>query len=441
MENIFLRIKTVYDKDSNRTLDNLSSIYNKPEFLRKNLEEILNVNNIQHYFTGKKVLIKPNWVIHTTNPKNDICLRTNNNFLLILLDIILSYKPSSITIGDAPIQGCIWNKVVNEQLLTKIKTLESISKIPVQIIDFRRRTYSILNNNPKLNIRPLSNYIIYDLGATSYLEEITKTGLNNFRVTDYDPKNMSYAHSKGVHKYCIAKEFLDAETVLSLPKVKSHQKTAVTGALKNLVGINGDKDFLPHHRMGGTSQNGDCYPGHSYLKYWSELALDEANVRHGKRSYWYWRKLSSLLWRLSFPGPEDNLSAGWYGNDTTWRMVLDINKIALFGNLKGEISEIPQRNILSLCDGIIAGQGDGPLEPEPCPLGIITFTNNSVLNDMALAVLMGFPVEKIPLVNRILPPDTTKFKINLNGSDANIEDLMNYSIRAIPPKGWIKYFS
>ena len=30
----------------------------------------------------------------------------------------------------------------------------------------------------------------------------------------------------------------DADIVISLPKIKSHQKTGITGAIKNLVGIN-----------------------------------------------------------------------------------------------------------------------------------------------------------------------------------------------------------
>jgi hypothetical protein len=251
---------------------------------------------------------------------------------------------------------------------------------------------------------------------------------------------MLSAHMPGVHKYCITRELFEADILLSLPKIKTHQKTGITGALKNLVGLNGDKDFLPHHRIGGTKFGGDCYPGGSYLRYWAELMLDEANRRQGRKSFYFWQKVSSLLWRLSFPGPEHQIAAGWCGNDTTWRMVLDIYKIIEYGKPNGTIADKPQRQILSLCDGIIAGQGDGPLNPLPLPLGIITFTNNPFINDRAMALLMDLPVEKIPLLTPIQLIDKRECKIYLNGEKLQLKDLKRYSIKVVPPRGWKRVF-
>jgi len=40
------------------------------------------------------------------------------------------------------------------------------------------------------------------------------------------------------------------------------------------------------------------------------------------------------------------LSGAWYGNDTVWRMVMDINKIISFGSLDGNIlSTYTQRKL------------------------------------------------------------------------------------------------
>jgi hypothetical protein len=250
---------------------------------------------------------------------------------------------------------------------------------------------------------------------------------------------MQEAHAPGVHKYCIAKEFFDADIVISLPKIKTHQKTGITGALKNLVGINGDKDFLPHHRIGGAKRGGDCYPDGSNLTYWAELALDEANRRQGKKSFWYWQKLASVLWRLSMPGPEHQMAAGWYGNDTTWRMVLDLNMIAEFGRADGSIAPERQRYIFSLCDGIIAGQGDGPLQPVPHPLGVISFSNDSALNDRAIALMMEFDPKKLPLLKNS-NPESDSNSISLNGIAIHLDDLEAYAFKAVPLKGWMKYF-
>lgn len=94
---------------------------------------------------------------------------------------------------------------------------------------------------------------------------------DNFRITCYPPERLKREHQKGHHRYCIIKDLFEADVVLSLPKVKTHQKTGITGALKNFVGVNGDKDYLPHHRIGGTKFGGDCYPGGSLLRRWSEF--------------------------------------------------------------------------------------------------------------------------------------------------------------------------
>ena len=438
--NGFLNVTTAFNSSDDRTLDNLSSAYSNGDLLvaaiRKSIGASLTGNDIK----GRRILLKPNWVKHSKSTTDEICLCTNNNFIIAALKVILEMGPSEVLIGDAPIQGCKWDRMISASFLNGINKLSQEYNILVQLKDFRRRIYNFTDNSPLSGIRPLSDYLIFDLGRDSLLEHVTTPGQTKFRVTNYDPDLMSYAHGPGIHKYCIAREFFDADIVISLPKIKTHQKTGITGALKNLVGINGDKDFLPHHRIGGTKMGGDCYPGGSCLRYWSELSLDNANRRQGRKSFWFWQKLSSLLWRLSLPGPEHNIAAGWYGNDTTWRMVMDLNKIAEYGNADGTLSVDPQRRIFSLCDGIIAGQGDGPLEPQPLPLGIISFTDNSVTNDRAMALLIGLPLKKIQLLNNNSLNRELDCEITMNGGKITLEDLIQYSIKAIPPKGWAGYF-
>ncbi len=385
-------------------------------------------------------MLKPNWVKHSRNPEDEICLRTHDNFVLAVTKVILTMEPSLLIIGDAPIQGCNWDNMISGKLLKELNKLSDQYATPVQLKDFRRRTYRLSDNNPQSQLKPMSDYLIFDLGEESLLEPITVSGQSKFRVTNYDPDRMSSAHAPGVHRYCITNELFLADVIISLPKIKTHQKTGLTGALKNIVGLNGDKDFLPHHRLGGTRFGGDCYPGGSLLRYWSEIMLDKANRRQGKKIFWYWQKFSSLLWRLSLPGNEHNIAAGWHGNDTTWRMVADLNRIAEYGNADGTLSEKPLRKIFSLCDGIIGGQGDGPLEPIPFPLGIVSFTNNSLANDRAMSILMGLPIDKIPLLNS-LPYKETECEIQLNNKNIRMEELGQYALKALPPKGWVNYFN
>lgn len=436
--NSFLNIITAYNNNRKRTVQELASVYDDYEELVELIKRSIGINLPDSEVNNKSVLLKPNWVKHSSVIDDEICLRTNDKFLIAALEVVLERRPASVIIGDAPIQGCRWDEVVTKKLINEIDNLSLKYNIPVHIEDFRRRTYNPLNNEPEWERRPLTDYLIFDLGKESFLEEITVPGKNIFRVTNYDPDRMLSAHSPGVHKYCITKSFFDADVIISLPKIKTHQKSGITGAVKNIVGINGDKDFLPHHRIGGTGLGGDCYPGSSRLRYISEVLLDKANRRQGKKSFRVWQKLSSLFWKLSLPGDEHRLSAGWYGNDTTWRMVMDLNKISLYGQKDGTLSDIPVRQLYSLCDGIVGGQGDGPLDPKPLPLGVVSFTNDSFLNDRAMALLMGIDVKKIKLLNHPLLSDN-KCHLEYNGDEILFDELSSFAVKAEMPRGWRNY--
>ena len=436
----FVNIKTIFELSSDRTIERLSSFYAKDSALLNAIDEITSKYLIEEVIHGKKVLLKPNWVKHNTASQNEICMRTHDQFLLAALEMILKKNPAKVLIGDAPIQGCNWERMITTAFIEKIKNLSTQYGIPVDIKDFRRVTYNPSKNNPLLERNPLSEYTLFDLGEKSLLEPITRRDKSLFRVTNYNPDRLAVSHGPGIHKYCITNTLFENDVVISLPKVKTHQKAGITAALKNIVGLNGDKDFLPHHRMGGTRFGGDCYPGNNILRYLSEKALDNANRQQGNWMFWPWQKLSSLLWRISFPGNEHHLSAAWHGNDTTWRMVMDINKIAVFGKADGTLSETPQRQLFSLCDGIIAGQGDGPLKPEPLALGIISFTNHSAMNDVCMAKLMGFNVHKIPLLNSALnQAESDKVELFLDNIPIIPNALEKLAITTLLAPGWIEY--
>jgi hypothetical protein len=437
----FTLIQSVFNSENERTIEKLSDIYNDLPRLKRMISCIINDGLADDYVKNKKILLKPNWVLHSKIKNDDICLRTHDNFLLAALEIILEKKPSIVIIGDAPLQGCFWDKMMTPALLEKIKELSARFAVLVEIKDFRRRFFDPTQNNPLSERRPLAEYVIFDLGKQSFLEPISINKKNIFRVNNYDPDQLAEAHTVGMHKYCITKELFDVDIVISLPKIKTHQKTGITGALKNLVGVNGDKNHLPHHRLGGTGFGGDCYPGKNYLRLWSELCLDNANRNQGKIIYWFWIKMGSLFWRMTKPTKVHQLAASWYGNDTTWRMVMDLNKIALFGKVDGSLADQPQRTLFSLCDGIIGGQGDGPLNPEPLPLGVICFSNNSAITDISMALLMHFDFHKIPLLETAYNLSDKKNDINLifNGSPITLEGLTHHAIETLPAPGWVDY--
>ena len=93
------------------------------------------------------------------------------------------------------------------------------------------------------------------------------------------------------------------------------------------------------------------------------------------------------------------LGGSWFGNDTAWRMALDLTRIVLYCDSQGKICEKSQRNFFSVIDGIIAGEGEGPLSPTAKNCGVIIAGFNPIYVDASGSRLMGFDPQKIKMIN------------------------------------------
>ena len=119
-------------------------------------------------------------------------------------------------------------------------------------------------------------------------------------------------------------------------------------ALKNIVGIVGSKDCLPHHRHGLAGHGGDEFP-RDYPRRWL-MATRGAALLQGRAPQWLWRSLrrtASALLGAGTPPREQVVqrdygkffpSGSWYGNDTIWRTVDDLNRILITGLASGRRS-------------------------------------------------------------------------------------------------------
>lgn len=432
-------IETVYSGKNDLNTAFLSNVYSDRKLLSGKVWSLLGKYFNQKNVYGKKILIKPNWVKQSEAQYDDYCLCTNENLILEALAYLLGMAPREIVLADAPIQGCDWSKVLSSRFREEVEALSSEYGVPVEVKDFRRTKFNPSKNELHKDEQSIENYVIFDLGNRSFLEPITSSE-KRFRVTCYNPDGLAVSHSKGVHKYCIAKDVFDSDIILTMPKMKTHQKAGITNAMKILVGVNGDKDFLPHHRIGAKGYGGDCYPGKNVLRSASEWILDHANRHIGTPFYKPLCHASSLLWRLSRPNPEQNLGAAWYGNDTVWRMVMDINMIAMYGKTDGTVAGGPQRLVYSLCDGIIGGQGNGPLHPEPLPLGVLACSDNAYWMDLIAGCLFSLNIDKIPnlkAAKELLDLDGCKLWIN--GTTASVADAKALSVPVKMAPGWVNY--
>jgi hypothetical protein len=83
-------------------------------------------------------------------------------------------------------------------------------------------------------------------------------------------------------------------------------------------------------------------------------------------------------------------------------MVIDLNRILLYADSNGTVHTAPVRRFFSLVDGIVGGEGNGPLDPTPRRSGVILAGFNPLAVDLACARVMGFNHRLIPMLHRAL---------------------------------------
>lgn len=349
---------------------------------------------------GANIVVKPNWVLdrHETGGGTDELI-THAAVLRAILDYIWLAKPSRVVVGDAPLQLCDFG-ALQKLGFDRVAEHFSANGRPLVVKDFRRTVMKrgATRADVAEDQKPLADFVLVDLGGDSLLEPISGDA-DRFRVTMYDPRKMRENHRPGVHRYLIAREILEADLVVNVPKLKTHKKAGVTIALKNLIGINGNKDYLPHHRLGAADAGGDNYERSSLPKGLAECLLDAIN-RHLDKPRFYQRSailIYKLLWFDKVRGRPTDIEGGWHGNDTIWRTCLDLNRALLYADRAGTLQQAPQRCTLHLCDGVIAGEGDGPLRPVARPAGVVTAALNAAAHDWIATQVMGLDPARIAI--------------------------------------------
>lgn len=352
--------------------------------------------------SGARVLIKPNFVLHHNQGNGGMDpMVTHQSVVKAVVAAALQAEPGEVLVGDAPIQTADFSALLNEtKLHSWSQDLKKTDPRFKGVKDFRRTTAQYVNGVrvAEENALPEEDFVLFDLASDSLLEPITDDK-DDFRVTCYDPRLMAKTHGRGRHRYLVAKAVVEADVVINLPKLKTHKKAGITCALKNLIGINGNKEYLPHHRLGGANLGGDCYPGDSKVKRMLEYAADQQNTTDSATKGRVWSGVATQLNRvLNLMGDNLGIEGSWSGNDTIWRTGLDLNRIILYGRADGSMTQSTQRRVVHLADAIVAGQGDGPLSPQPLPLGLLFAGNNAACIDWFGALLLGYDPRLLPIV-------------------------------------------
>lgn len=352
---------------------------------------------------GAKILIKPNFVFHKNQGRDNLLpLITHQEIIKAVVAEVLKAEPQQVIVGDAPVQSCDFDALLRETKLDEwAHDLQKSDARFKGIVDFRRTISKFVGGvrQAEENLRGMEKFVLFNLGRDSLLEPLT-SDKNSFRVTSYDPRLMAKTHSPENHQYLVARETIEADVVINLPKLKTHKKAGITNALKNLVGINGNKEFLPHHRIGAPESGGDCYPEKDLVKRGLEKIFDWQNMTVSPAKGKLLATVGTQFERvLRLQGDEIGIEGAWSGNETVPRMCLDLNRVLLYGKTDATFAETVQRRVLHIVDAIVAGQGDGPLASDALPLNLILAGENASAIDWVGAHLLGYDARKIPLLN------------------------------------------
>jgi uncharacterized protein (DUF362 family) len=405
---------------------------------------------------GQTVLLKPNLVLHRSNKPGEHyhSVVTHPAIIRAVLDYVYMALNGEgrIIIGDAPLNNCRFDVLCDSMGLRHMQQLYASNRCAVELRDFRqyvmeKDAHGVIR--VVKDVKQSDDYRIVDFGAGSLHAE-HQHQYRRYRVTEYDGDAMPRNHNLTRHAYCVHRSVLDADVVISLPKIKTHHKAGITCAMKNVIGINGSKDWLPHHTRGSADEGGDEYLHKSVRK---RIIGDLWDIRwrtHDVRMQRAFLAVERFLWsthrRLPF---KDRFAEGsWWGNRTISRTIGDLNRALLYADRDGALQPTAQRRALYFVDGVICGEGDGPMGATSKRCNMILLGDNAFAIDLLVSRLMGFDFRKMDTFTALArvnehpvfsdTVDDVDVVSNLHSQPVPLADIRQHlAFTFVPASGWL----
>lgn len=388
------------------------STYEDQEALRVAVASALEDHPYSRVWTpdpSRHVVVKPNWVQEAHEYDAGSWEAVITHPALIEATVIETARRmggvGTISICDAPhTYARLANILGRGDLLNRLeRARREWPDVLIEVIDLRREVWVRKDGvvvSRKDNPPDPRGYVKYNLAHDSMFFGFRGEG--RYYGADYDTDVVRSHHSGDVHEYLLSGTAVSCDMFINLPKLKTHKKTGITCCLKNLVGINGDKNWLPHHTEGPPSGGGDEYPDATALN-----RLEAVGTRFGRWlalrvpfvGPWTYARLRSAGQGILGTSETTIRNGNWYGNDTCWRMAIDLNRCLLFGNSDGTLRVAGKaKPYLGIIDGIVAGEGNGPISPSEIRAGVILVGDDPVALDALACATMGFDPSRLPLL-------------------------------------------
>ena len=410
---------------------------------------------------NSSVTLKPNWVLesHQYRKGEWEYVITHPTLISAVIRKVVERLESGgqIIIADAPTTEASYDLLISKYPVRRWADIAAKKGVSIQIIDLRDNKWKSQNGiivdriNLKGDPRGKTEVDLSEKLSEFYGHKKSRRG---YYGADYDTSETNNAHNGRTNLYRVSRSVIESDVFINLPKLKTHRKAGITCCLKNLVGINTYKNFLPHHSEGSPKDGGDQFPTDKSINARVEGPLMAYLKKHVLPKQSLARFLSPLsnVGKKLFGDTRDVIRSGnWYGNDTIWRMLLDLNKILLFAKPNGNMREdvyTNRKHYIGIVDAILAGEGDGPLAPEPVQMNLLIFGNNPVAIDTVSAWLMGFDPFKIPSIKnafyiqhyKICDFSFQDIEADLDGQIYNLTEIPDkFNFKFKPHFGWENY--
>ncbi|GHV77523.1 hypothetical protein AGMMS49942_23440 [Spirochaetia bacterium] len=421
---------------------------------------------------GNTVVIKPNLVLHTADKSLQEYTTTHPSVIRPIIDYVWKALKGEgkIIVGDACSAEADFDEIISRNGFKSMIDILRLREVNVELRDFRALKVTTANgiwtDDVKTNdVNPESQIVA--LGTESQLAD-KKYSKAIFHGAGYDIKSTNHHHNNKVHEYSVSKDILNADVVISVPKFKTHRKAGITCCLKNLVGINTDKNYLPHFAMGSINMGGDEMPeiktGNVFLlrsynwvreniiaHTWKTLGkpavailglLKKNHDKHSKTTGELSKDVDLAKWLHCKLSGQEIAAGAWPGNETICRMILDLNRIFLCCDRDGKLKEKTDRKFFYVVDAIGIGMGNGPTHPSPVNTGLVAAGWNGLSIDTQLLTLMNIDPEQFTLYSMARKKDWMKIDSQgdclYNGKIVETTDRI--PLKLIGPDNWESKF-
>ncbi len=425
-------------------MENLVFVKEIAEYNEDKIYQTLENGLFEPLLTAHKVVIKPNWVReeHLDRPGHWEYVITHPSIISAVLRKVLEVLPAGgrVSIMDGPEFSSSFEKLMTYYPLNQWIQQASLKNIKIEIIDLRDEIWfdngNVVTKRFKNQGDQRGSTEVNLLGMLSEFNSHYKSKKGYFGA-DSNIAETNKAHDGFNNLYRVSRTAIECDVFINIPKLKTHKKAGITSCLKNLVGINTYRNYLPHYSLGTKEDRGDqfCLSGTKQIIESNLMPLIHQYIRTNtllSRGFSPFMRLGKSVFGTN---KQTIRSGSWYGNDTIWRMILDINKVLLYANVDGTIRPDKLENrkkYIGIVDGILCGEGNGPKIPDPKELNYLVQGNNPATIDAVCSELMEFDSNKIPVIRNAFLVDNLKITNTVYNDIFVIFDKGEFNINDIP---------